>query len=141
MPSRGIRNNNPGNIDHSPANQWLGELPVDTSIEPRFCRFEHATYGIRALSKVLLSYYRKYGLKTAAGLIGRWAPSRENDTSSYVDSVEAALADKGFVRGQVLPVDSVLVLGVLVRAIIRHENGSCPYDDHVIDGAVQSALA
>ncbi|WP_310740157.1 hypothetical protein [Arsenophonus apicola] len=34
--ARGIRNNNPGNIDYNPVNKWQGQLPVDKSIESRF---------------------------------------------------------------------------------------------------------
>ncbi|EPC6969828.1 structural protein, partial [Providencia stuartii] len=31
-PARGIRNNNPGNIDYNKANNWKGQLPHDPSI-------------------------------------------------------------------------------------------------------------
>ncbi|HDF2344629.1 TPA: structural protein, partial [Morganella morganii] len=51
--SRGIRNNNPGNIDYRPANNWKGQLPYDKSIEPRFCRFSAPEYGIRAIIALL----------------------------------------------------------------------------------------
>ncbi|MDE9591255.1 structural protein, partial [Xenorhabdus bovienii] len=55
--TRGLRNNNPGNIDHNPANKWQGQLPHDLSIEKRFCRFESPEYGIRALIKLLINYH------------------------------------------------------------------------------------
>ncbi|OTA21061.1 structural protein [Xenorhabdus beddingii] len=61
--SRGIRNNNPGNIDHNPKNKWQGQLRHDPKIEKRFCRFESPEYGIRALMK-LLSNYHKNGYQT-----------------------------------------------------------------------------
>ncbi len=51
--TRGIRNNNPGNIDHNPKNKWQGQLQHDPKIEKRFCRFESPEYGIRALMKLL----------------------------------------------------------------------------------------
>lgn len=57
--TRGIRNNNPGNIDYNPANKWQGQLPMDKVIEPRFCRFESPEYGIRALMKLLSTYHKK----------------------------------------------------------------------------------
>ncbi|WP_327213550.1 MULTISPECIES: hypothetical protein [Xenorhabdus] len=39
--SRGISNNNPGNIDHNPANKWQGQIGIKTGVKnPRFCLFE-----------------------------------------------------------------------------------------------------
>ncbi|HGY2308601.1 TPA: structural protein, partial [Pseudomonas aeruginosa] len=49
---RGIRNNNPGNIVWSARNNWQGQLPHDPQIEPRFCRFDTAHNGTRALAKL-----------------------------------------------------------------------------------------
>lgn len=34
--SRGIRNNNPGNIDYNPVNNWKGQLPFDPVLEKHF---------------------------------------------------------------------------------------------------------
>ncbi|MER5002585.1 structural protein, partial [Providencia stuartii] len=89
--ARGIRNNNPGNIDYNKANNWKGQLPHDPSIEPRFCRFESPVYGIRALMALLRTYQRKYGLKTVSGLIDRWAPTNENNTRAYINGVAKEL--------------------------------------------------
>lgn len=72
--ARGLRNNNPGNIDHSPANRWQGQLAHDPTIEKRFARFDTPENGIRTLACTLLTYYRKHGLSTVAAIIGRWAP-------------------------------------------------------------------
>ncbi|GEM_PF-3663667 len=38
--TRGVRNNNPGNIDYNPRNQWQGQLRPDPAIEKRFARFD-----------------------------------------------------------------------------------------------------
>lgn len=81
--TRGIRNNNPGNIDYNSANQWQGQLPHDPNIEKRFCRFESEIYGIRALMK-LLSNYHKNGYQSVYRTIDRWAPNVENNTSAYI---------------------------------------------------------
>ncbi|MDF4173549.1 structural protein, partial [Providencia stuartii] len=89
--ARGIRNNNPGNIDYNKANNWKGQLPHDPNIEPRFCRFESPVYGIRALMALLRTYQRKYGLKTVSGLIDRWAPTNENNTRAYINGVAKEL--------------------------------------------------
>lgn len=69
---RGIRNNNPGNIVWSARNNWQGQLPHDPQIEPRFCRFDTAHNGTRALAKLLLNYRKVYGLRTVESLIARW---------------------------------------------------------------------
>jgi len=135
MPSRGIRSNNPGNLDHNPSVKWAGELPFDADIEPRFCRFESAVYGIRALCKVLLTYQRKYKVCTIAGIIVRWAPAVENNTRAYIDSVAKAC---GIKSDQTILIESYLPK--LAKAIIMHENGSQPYSDETINAAVHLAL-
>lgn len=130
--TRGIRNNNPGNIDHHPANNWKGQLAHDKAIESRFCRFSAPEYGIRAIIALLRNYQRKYGLNTVAGLISRWAPSNENNTGAYVSGVSKALG--------VAPDDAVSLSDKdtairLAKAIIRHENGSQPYPDALFEKA------
>lgn len=91
--SRGIRNNNPGNIDYSPKNKWLGELPFDPAIESRHCRFTKPEYGIRALFKLLRSYSKYPGkpgvgcgnIDTVEEIIERWAPPKDrNNTEGYI---------------------------------------------------------
>ncbi|MBD2802939.1 structural protein [Xenorhabdus sp. M] len=130
--SRGIRNNNPGNIDHNPANKWLGQLPHDRNIEKRFCRFESAEYGIRALMKLLLNYH-KGGHNSISKIINRYAPSNENNTTAYINGVARAL--------NVDPFDKIEVnkqtLIALAKSIIQHENGQQPYSDDVFTKAYE----
>lgn len=117
--SRGLRNNNPGNIRKS-GDAWQGLAAQQT--DPAFFQFTDAKYGVRALAKILLNYERKYGLRSVRELINRWAPPIENNTSSYVASVARALnvtADEALIVYNRLP--------DLAAAIIRHENGSNPY--------------
>ena len=139
--SRGLRNNNPGNIDFNKANDWLGQLPFDPLIESRFARFDKPENGIRALGKLLSNYRAKYGLDTVKGLINRWAPSNENDTAAYVAAVESRIVKATGKPAGKLDMNSQVILGCLVRAIIQHENGSIPYPDAVIDEGVRRALA
>lgn len=134
MTSRGIRNNNPGNLDYNPAIKWQGQLPHDPAIEARFCRFESPVTGIRALCKVLLTYQRKYKVCTVAGVIKRWAPPSENDTGSYIKSVAKAC---GVEPDQTILIESYLEK--LAPAIIQHENGSQPYDADTISRAARAA--
>lgn len=139
---RGIRNNNPGNIDYSKANDWLGQLPFDPSIESRFARFDSPQHGIRALAKTLLSYQRRHGLNTVRAMIGRWAPSNENNTNAYVSAVEARLrVEQGVPPGADIDLQTRATLVSLVQAIILHENGASPYSQAVIEEGVAKAFA
>jgi len=133
---RGVRNNNPGNIDYSKANNWLGQVGIETGVDnPRFARFSHPVYGIRAIGKLLINYHGK-GYNTVRKMINRWAPPVENDTGAYVRSV----ADKlGIDPDQPLTLSAYL-LTVMVAAIIQHENGYAPYSTDVIGDGVRSAL-
>lgn len=135
--SRGIRNNNPGNIDYNVRNNWRGQLPPDPAIEPRFARFDTAQNGIRALAKLLANYRKVHGLRTVEALVARWAPSNENDTKQYARAVAAQL---GVNIAQPLQLDPP-TLERLVAAIIQHENGQQPYPVALIAGAVREALA
>ncbi|CDH25078.1 structural protein [Xenorhabdus bovienii] len=130
--SRGIRNNNPGNIDHNSANKWQGQLPHDPKIESRFCRFESPEYGIRALMKLLCNYHKK-GYQTVTKMIDRWAPNVENNTSAYIKGVAKAL---GVDPHQVISVDKVTLIA-LAKSIVWHENGKQPYSDDIFTRAFE----
>lgn len=131
---RGIRNNNPGNIDYRKANNWVGRLPRDLEIEPRFERFSAPEYGIRAIMKLLGTYRRTYGDDTVAKLIRRWAPPSENDTGSYVASVARSAAVG---PDDALPLHlSAPVLLALAKGIVKHENGQDPYPDATYKAAL-----
>ena len=134
METRGERNRNPGNIDRN-ATAWQGLAPVQS--DSRFCVFNRPEDGIRALCKVLLSYYRKHGLKTVTGIVNRWAPPVENDSGAYIAHVSRIL---GVGEDAVIDVEDPLILESLARAIILHENGRCIYDDATIVKAVDMAL-
>lgn len=136
--TRGVRNKNPGNIDYSAANDWKGQLPPDPAIEKRFARFDTAENGIRALGKLLLTYQRKHGLKTVKAIIGRWAPSVENDTAAYVRAVEE---NTGTQSGAEVDLTQPAVMSGFVKAIIQHENAGYAYPDAVLAEGVRLALA
>ena len=136
MTTRGERNNNPGNIDWHPSTIWEGELPHDPAIEARFCRFSDVTYGIRAIEKIILSYHAR-GLVTVTQIISTWAPGIENNTASYIDDVAHRI---GVSADDEIDVDDLDYALPLVKAIILHENGECPYSDATITQGIQMAL-
>ena len=81
--TRGLRNNNPGNIRHS-STKWQGEVEgSDTS----FKTFLSMTWGYRAMFKTLRTYKDKHNRKTLREMISRWAPPCENDTETYIKMV------------------------------------------------------
>jgi hypothetical protein len=135
MTSRGIRNNNPGNIDYNPNTKWQGldEPPIESTPangRARFARFKTPAFGIRALARTLITYQDKHDLNTVEEIINRWAPPVENDTTSYINSVAAKI---GVVPKQHVSVHDFNVMLPLVEAIIRHENGSQPYSREVLE--------
>lgn len=133
-PTRGERNNNPGNIDKGQKWQGLAASQPDS----RFASFISPEYGIRALARLLLTYFNVYGLDTIDGIISRWAPSVENNTSAYARAVSK---DTGFATNQVLNVSNPDTLFALAKAIIHHENGRVSYSDEIIAQGVQMAVA
>lgn len=125
--TRGERNNNPGNIDRN-ATKWQG-MADDQSSDPRFIVFKTPQWGIRAIARLMLTYSSAYHLDTVRGIVSRWAPPNENNTSAYVNAVAGTLNVDPDVP---IDVDSVAVMLPLVKAIIMHENGEQPYSDAVL---------
>lgn len=128
--TRGLRNNNPGNIKYD-GTPWegLANPPSDGT----FAIFTDAIYGIRALGKILSNYIAIDGIApTVTALISRWAPPSENDTAAYIAAVANSL---GVDPNTTLDLSATLsdgspnpTLPALVAAIIQHENaGLQPY--------------
>lgn len=117
MTARGLRNFNPGNLRHGDKWQGLAQEQTDSA----FCQFESMEYGCRALMKTLQTYHDKHGLDTIEGIIARWAPTNENDTESYINSVSKQL-DINPTESLDLEHNSQLYLA-LAKAIALHENG------------------
>ncbi|MFT0211811.1 structural protein [Pseudomonas sp. F1_0610] len=135
-PSRGIRNNNPGNLVYNAKNNWRGQLPHDPTIETRFVRFDTAFNGIRALAKLLLNYRKIHGLRTIEALVSRFAPSNENDTKGYARFVAEEMGISAY---EPLHLDKP-TLQKLIPAIITQENGQQPYSPHLISAAIDEVL-
>ncbi|CVF52072.1 hypothetical protein [Serratia marcescens] len=131
--ARGLRNNNPGNIEASDKNPWEGQ----TGSDGRFAKFETPEHGIRALGKNLITYYQKHGLDTVGEIITRWAPPKENKTDAYIKAICEQL---GVAADQQIDVTNPRTLAALCAGIVNHENGSQPYTDEQIGSGVSAAL-
>lgn len=130
---RGIRNNNPGNLEYSKTNPWVGQ----TGDDGRFAKFETPEHGIRALGRNLMSYQRQ-GIDTVSEIINRWAPPTDNnDTTAYIKAVCEQL---GVSADEPLDSSNPDTLKALCAAIIHHENGSQPYSDQQLTSGVSAAL-
>lgn len=125
---RGIRNNNPGNIERTQTT-WKG-MSSDQSSDPRFIVFDGPEWGIRAMARVLRNYIAR-GQDTVREIINTWAPPSENDTGAYTRAVAAGLG--------IGPDDRVsdAEMPGLIAAIIKHENGSQPYASEVIARGIE----
>lgn len=116
--TRGLRNNNPGNIRRANIN-WLGKIPFSQSTDAEFEQFKELRYGLRALMRNLVSYH-KNGFKTAGEIITRWAPHFENDTAAYIAAVVKLVGVS--TANAVLELTQETVVG-LAKAIVRVELG------------------
>jgi len=132
--TRGLRNNNPGNIRYNPSTLWAGlaSPPSDGA----YCVFVTPEYGIRAIALTLQNYVAVDGIpSTVTSIISRWAPPTENNTASYIADVDGQL---GLIPGNDY-VDLSTQLPALIAAIIAHENGIQPYSATTITSGVQMA--
>ncbi len=128
----GVLDKNPGNIVTGPV-PWVGQ----TGTNGRFCVFDTPEHGIRALAKLLLAYQVVHGLTTVRGIINRWAPPVENNTSAYVTDVAQ---DMQVDPDATIDLHSAATLTAMCTAIIWHENGEQPYADSVLAAGVADAL-
>jgi len=126
---RGIRNNNPGNIDRHAGTVWKGASP-DQSTDSRFVVFTGPEWGIRAIARILRQYQAR-GVQTLSQVISTWAPPSENDTGSYIRRVtsETGIRPDQLVLTEHYP--------AIIAAIIRHENGQQPYSADIIARGIE----
>lgn len=119
---RGIRNNNPLNIEAGA--MWQG-LDESNPTDGRFARFESPEYGIRAAVRILHTYRDEHGIDTVRDIITRWCPPEEpgNDTEAYIDTV-CNLGD--FAPGSYIRMDDYDRVLRLVQAMATVECGVLP---------------
>jgi hypothetical protein len=112
---RGLRNNNPLNIE---AGDFTQSQPGFAGSDGRFAKFETPEAGVSAANKLLDTYQNKYGLNTPAGIVGRWAPASDgNNVNAYAGAVAAKLG--------IGPNDPISpeMRPQLIAAMGQHENG------------------
>lgn len=115
--SRGLRNNNPGNIRISRV-RYEGE--VQPSRDKCFKEFVSMAYGYRAMFVLLDSYRSRYGLCTIRQMLNRYAPPSENFTEGYVRIVSTLT---GIAPDEIVNTRAARDMIPIVSAMSRVENG------------------
>lgn len=128
---RGIRDNNPGNLQYGPG--WLGVVGQD----PPFAIFSDSIYGLRALGTDLMTKMTVDGLVTVTEIISVYAPPSENDTADYISAVAG---DTGLDPNATIPLDTA-TLASLIRAIVNHEEGDSVSQQFVTDDDISQAIS
>lgn len=126
--SRGLKNNNPGNIRKS-SDRFQGE--IIPSQDKDFKQFQSMPDGYRAIFKIINNYYNRYGLKTIRQIISRWAPFSENATDVYIGNVSKW---SGIEADKVLDITSKDQMTAIIAAMSRMENGVPAVMEEVTEG-------
>jgi hypothetical protein len=128
---RGIRNNNPGNLN------YVGQAGAVRESGPngRFAVFSTAEEGLAALANQL-RLYSKRGIRSVRDIISKFAPPGENNTQAYIASVSKSL---GVSAGGMIDVNDPRIMQGLMNAIIRVENGKNPYSAEQLSAASGAA--
>jgi len=134
MIPKGIRLNNPGNIEKGLNWKGLADIQPDA----RFAAFTSPEYGIRAICRLLMTYNKKYSIKTITGIVNRYAPPHENPTAAYAKNISTWT---GFGLKETLDLKDKTTLAKLAAAITRQENGIVPWDDTTYLKGAELALS
>lgn len=114
--NRNERNNNPGNIEYG---AWAIAHGA-TGSDGRFAIFPDLATGYGA-AQALLSGYGASGNNTVGGIIGKWAPANENNTSAYASTVAKGM---GVGVNDKLDMSNPAVISQLTRYIAQYEGMS-----------------
>lgn len=112
---RGIRNNNPGNIEYGPVAAANGAIGHDG----RFAIFPDMATGFRAQQAVM--YNKAKNKQTLAQAITSYAPPGENDTAAYIANVSRLT---GIQPNQQLDPSNANQIYMLARASTHSEGTS-----------------
>lgn len=127
--TRGLRNNNPLNIEKSKGKPWNGEIVP--SQDSRFAQFESMAHGYRAAFKLLYNYQHRYGCTVLADFINRWAPPSENPTHNYI---RAVAKQTGLCDVSAINTSDEHQMCKIVSAMSQVENGIPADEDQVRQG-------
>ena len=127
MKSRGLRNNNPGNIRLS-GTTYQGEV---ASTDKAFKQFKSMAYGYRAMFVLLYTYQKRYHCDTIVAMISRYAPAIENHTEAYINAVSDW---SGVPPTSHITTTNGDIMMPIVAAMSRVENGCEAVMEDVVKG-------
>lgn len=125
---RGLRNNNPGNIESS-----INAPGQIKGGDPRFAQFQTPQQGLNALSGLLTN---KYDGQSLTQIINKYAPPHENDTKAYINTLAKST---GLDPNKPVDMSNPNVKASIMQGIIKIENGHNPYSTQQIQQAVQQS--
>lgn len=109
MPSRGDRNNNPGNLK---ASSWTASMPGYVGKDSGgFAIFDTWENGVQAQLHLLGNYYNR-GLTSIRDIISKYSP--DQNLSSYIATVSKKL---GVGANSTLPKSALPALGAAMRGV------------------------
>ncbi len=112
--ARGIRDNNPLNL------KYAGGQPWAIGNDGGFGIYENQMSGVAAAQRQLLIYQQRDHLNTVRGIVGKWAPPGENDTSAYAAAVAQQM---GVSLDAPLNLRDQAVASSLIAAMAQQETG------------------
>ena len=118
MEVRGVRNNNPLNIEFRKGQHWRGQSV--NQVDGRFVQFDTMVDGLRAAFVVLRNYFCLHRLNSLQQIINRWAPPIENDTGRYLAFVSE---QSGVSPGEPLRWTQRSRICAIVKAMAMMESG------------------
>jgi len=116
---RGVRNNNPGNLEIGGFTQ--SQPGFTKGADPRFASFATPEQGLGALSNLLTTKYNGQSLNT---IISHYAPSSENDTQGYVNTLAKSA---GIDPDKPIDMSNTATRTKVMQGIVQIENGKDPY--------------
>ncbi|STA80419.1 hypothetical protein [Citrobacter koseri] len=127
---RGIRNNNPGNLN------YVGQAgaTMEGGEGGRFAVFESMQHGVAALYKQLQLYFKR-GINTLSSIVKTYAPASDNNNvDAYISALSKATG-KG--ANEVLDSGDTATIARLMKGIVDHENGKGYISSSDIMGGIQ----
>lgn len=127
---RGIRNNNPGNLN------FAGQAGAtkEGGKNGRFAVFESMRDGISALYKQIQLYFSR-GVNTIESVVNKYAPADDNNNvQAYIKQLVGATGKQA---DEKLSGEDTETVFKLIRGIINHENGKGYVSDPDILSGIQ----
>lgn len=127
---RGIRNNNPGNLNYA----GQAGATLESGEGGRFAVFESMQHGVAALYKQLQLYFKR-GINTLSSIVKTYAPASDNNNvDAYISALTKATG-KG--ANEVLDSGDTATIARLMKGIVDHENGKGYISSSDIMGGIQ----